>query len=154
MGDKMVRITKASAPRAQMPPAALELQQRAAASMFLALLSLIAMLINGHVQRAPYVFGVALAVALAGLGLAISCFLSAKRAGSRRPRGSVAGLVFSSICVLFSAFALSGYLLFWSQFTQLSNCLNAAGSSTAAQNACQAQFYKDAMNSVTNSGGS
>lgn len=121
--------------------------------MFLALLSLFAMLLNGHVQRAPYVLGVALLVALTGLVLAISSIRAAKRAGTRRPRGSALGVTFSAICVAFSGLALSGFLIFWPQFTQLSNCLNSAGSSTAAQNACQTYFDNSVTTRITNLGG-
>src|SRR5580693_5632813 len=55
------------APRPQPPPAAPALQQRATAALVLALLSLIAMLLIGNLQRAVYVVAVALAVALVGL---------------------------------------------------------------------------------------
>ena len=71
------------APKPQLPPAAPALQQRAAAALVLALLSLIAMMLIGNLQRAVYVIAVALAVALVALILAISAMKAAKRAGSR-----------------------------------------------------------------------
>ena len=81
------------APRPQLPPAAPALQQRAAAALILALLSLIAMLLIGNLQRAVYVIAVALAVAVVGLVLAISAMKAAKRAGTRRPRVAMASVV-------------------------------------------------------------
>ena len=113
--------------------------------MFLALLSLIAMLFGGHPQRASYVFGAAFVVALTGLVLAISSIRGAKRAATRRPRGSALGVTFAAILTVLSGFMLTAVLLFGPQYTQYVNCLNSAGSSTAAQNACQT----DLDNSIT-----
>jgi hypothetical protein len=166
MGGEMPRLTDRPptpapgspflppAPRPQLPPAAPALQQRAAAALFLAGLSLIAMVLIGNLQRAPYVIGVALAVALAGLVLAISSIRDAKRAGTRRPRAAVAGVVLGSICTLFSTLALIGFLIFWSQFMQYANCMNAAGSSTAAQNACSTALDNSISARITNLTGS
>jgi peptidoglycan/LPS O-acetylase OafA/YrhL len=132
------------APKPQLPPAEPAQRQRSAAALFLALLSLIAMMLNGHSDRASYVYGVALAVALIGLGLAVSSIRGAKRAGTRRPRGSTLGVVFSVLISLLAGGALIVTLAFSSQYDQYANCLDAAGSSSAAQSACQTQF----MNSI------
>ena len=128
------------APRPQLPPAAPALRQRAAAALFLAVLSLIAMMLIGNLQRAPYVLVVAGVVALIGLALGLSALRAAKRAGTRRPRGSVAAVVLGGLCAVFAGLAVIGFAIFSAQFTQYANCLNAAGSSSAAQNACQTQF--------------
>lgn len=140
------------APRPQRPPAARELQQRAAAGLFLAVLSLIAMLLIGNLQRAPYVMAVALAVALVGLALSISSLRAAKRAESRRPRAALSGVLLGGICTLFSVLALIGFSLFWPQFTQYANCMNAAASSTAAQNACQTTLDNSLTTRINNLG--
>src|ERR1700748_3117680 len=76
------------APRPQLPPAAPALQQRAAAALILAVLSLIAMMLIGNLHRAVYVVAVALIVAVAALVLSISAMRAAKRASTRRPRAS------------------------------------------------------------------
>lgn len=110
------------------------------------------MMLIGNLQRAPYVMGVAFVVALVGLALAISSMRAAKRAGTRRPRASILGLVFGGICTLFSAMALIGFLVFWSQFMQYANCMNAASSSTAAQNACQTGFNNSLTSRITDLG--
>jgi multisubunit Na+/H+ antiporter MnhF subunit len=128
------------APRPQLPPADPALAQRATAALLLALLSLIAMMLIGNLQRARYVLEVACVVALVGFVLAVSAMRSAKRSGTRRPRASLAAAVLSGLCTVFAGLAAIGFLIFGAQFTQYSNCLNAAGSSTAAQNACQTTF--------------
>lgn len=128
------------APGPQLPPAAPALQQRATAALLLAVLSLIAMMLIGNLQRARYVLLVACVVALVGFVLAISAMRAAKRDGTRRPRGSAVAVVLGGMCALFAGMATVGLLIFSAQFTQYSNCMNAAGSSTAAQNACQTTF--------------
>ena len=128
------------APGPQLPPAAPALQQRATAALLLALLSLIAMVLIGNLQRARYVLEVACVVALVGFVLAVSSIRAAKRSGARRPRASLAAAVLGALCAGFAALATIGFLIFGAQFTQYANCLNAAGSSTAAQNACQTAF--------------
>jgi hypothetical protein len=136
------------APRPQPPPAAPALQQRATAALVLALLSLIAMLLIGNLQRAVYVVAVALTVALVGLALAISAMKAAKRSGTRRPRAAVGGVLLGAVSALFSGFALVGLLIFWSQYMQYADCLNGA-STVATQNACQQQFENSIGHRVT-----
>jgi hypothetical protein len=164
MGGEMARLTDRPpapppgspflppAPRPRLPPAAPALQQRAAAGLFLAVLSLVSMLLIGNLQRAPYVIGVALAVAVVGLALAVSSIRAAKRAGTRRPRASLAGVVLGAICILFSAFVLIAFLVFWSQFTQYANCMNAAASSTSAQNTCRTALDNSLRAKIGNPG--
>ena len=124
------------------------LQQRAAAALILALLSLIAMLLIGNLQRAVYVIAVALGVAVVGLVLAISAMKAAKRAGTRRPRAAVGGVLLGAIGALFSGFALVGLLIFWSQYMQYAKCLDGA-TTTTAQNACQQQFENSIGHRIT-----
>jgi multisubunit Na+/H+ antiporter MnhB subunit len=126
-------------PRPQLPPAEPRLQQRGVAALALALLSLLAMVLIGNLQRAAVVAGVALAVAVVALVLAISALSEAKRAGSRRPRGAVAGVVLGVIGLLFSGFALLGFLIFGAQLNQYATCMNGANT-TAEQQACQTQL--------------
>jgi hypothetical protein len=140
------------APRPQLPPAGPALAQRAGAGLVLALLSLITMLLIGNLERAVYVIGVALAVAVAGLILVISSLSAAKRDGTRRPRGAVSGLVLGATGALFSGFALIGILVFWSQFTQYAQCMNAA-STVATRSACQQQFTNSISNEMNMLGG-
>lgn len=108
------------------------------------MLSLIAMALIGNLQRAGYVAGVALAVAVIALVLAIPTLSAAKRAGTRRPRGAVAGVVLGVIGLLVSGFALLGFLIFGTQIDQYSSCMNGANT-VAEQQACQNQLN----NSIT-----
>ena len=75
---------------------------------------------------------VALAVAVVALVLAVSAMSAAKRAGTRRPRGAMAGAVLGVIGLLFSGFALVGFLIFGTQLDQYANCMNGANT-TASQ---------------------
>jgi O-antigen ligase len=140
------------APRPQLPPAAPALQQRAAAALVLALLSLIAMMLIGNLQRAVYVVAVALVVAVAALALAISAMKGAKRAGSRRPRAALASVLLGAVGALFSGAALVGLLAFWSQYMQYAKCLNGANT-VATQSACEQQFKNSVGDRITILGG-
>jgi hypothetical protein len=139
-------------PAPQLPPADPRLRQRAMAGLCLAVLSLLAMLLIGNVQRAGAVAGVALAVALAGVALAVSARRAARRAGTRRPGGATAGLVVGLLGTLFSGFALIGFLIFGAQIDQYSNCMHGA-SGTAAQQACQDQLQHAINARITQLGG-
>ncbi len=109
------------------------------AALALAVLSLLAMVLIGNLERAAVVAAVALGVAAVALALAISAMSAAKRAGTRRPRGALAGLVLAVIGLLFSGFALLGFLIFGAQLDQYANCMNAANT-VAEQQACQTQL--------------
>jgi NADH:ubiquinone oxidoreductase subunit 6 (subunit J) len=124
------------------------LQQRAAAALILAVLSLIAMMLIGNLHRAVYVVVVALVVAVAALVLAVSAMKGAKRAGTRRPRAAMPSAVLAVVGTLFSAFALGGLLIFWSQYMQYANCLNGA-TTVATKNACQQQFGNSVGHRIT-----
>jgi peptidoglycan/LPS O-acetylase OafA/YrhL len=128
------------------------LQQRAAAALALALLSLIAMMLIGNLQRAAYVAAVALVVAVIALALAISAMKAAKRAGHRRPRAAVAGVVLGAAGALVSASALIELLAFSAQFTQYANCLNGA-ITAAARNVCEQQLNNSLREQITVLGG-
>jgi peptidoglycan/LPS O-acetylase OafA/YrhL len=128
------------------------LQQRAAAALILAVLSLIAMMLIGNLQRAVYVVAVALVVAVAALALAISALKAAKRARTRRPRAAVASVVLGVTGALISGFALVGLLVFWSQYMQYANCLNGA-TTVAMQSACEQQFQNSVDDQITVLGG-
>ena len=115
------------------------------AALTLAILSLLAMVLIGNLQRAAAVAAVALAVAVVALVLAVSAMSAAKRDRTRRPRGALAGVILGVIGLLFSGFALLGFLIFGAQLNQYSSCMNQA-TSAAEQQACQTQLD----NSITN----
>jgi multisubunit Na+/H+ antiporter MnhB subunit len=122
------------------------------AALALAVLSLLAMVLIGNLQRAAVVAGVALAVAVIALVLAISAMSSAKRAGTRRPRGALVGVILGVIGLLFSGFALLGFLIFGTQLDQYSTCMNQA-STVAGQQACQNQLDTSITNRIGALGG-
>ena len=139
-------------PRPQLPPAAPALQQRATAALILAALSLIAMIWGSNLQRTVYVVAVSLVVALVGLVLAISAMRAAKRAGTRRPRATIAAVVLSGVGTLFSGITLISFLVFWSQYMQYANCMNGAAT-VATQNACWTQLQNSVGNEASVLGG-
>jgi crotonobetainyl-CoA:carnitine CoA-transferase CaiB-like acyl-CoA transferase len=137
----------------QRPPADPALQQRSWAALMLAILSLITMmLMSGNVRRGVYVVVVALIVAVTGLWLAISATSRARRGGTGRPRGVVLATILGVVGFLFSAFVLAGFLMFWPQLTQYSNCLSGANT-VSAQQACQQQLNNSVGNEIGVLGG-
>jgi hypothetical protein len=140
-------------PRPRLPPASPALQQRGWAALALSVLSLLAMTAIGNVQRGVYVVAVALAVAIAGLILAFTTMSAARQAGTRRPRGVLAGAVLGVIAAVLCGFVLAGFLLFWSQLHQYADCMNAANT-TATQTACQNQLNNSVTSQIRNLGAS
>jgi hypothetical protein len=139
--------------RPPQPPADPALQQRSWAALMLAILSLITMmLMSGNVRRGVYVVVVALVIAITGLWLAISAMSRARRGGSGRPRGAVLATVLGAVGCLFSAFVLAGFLMFWPQLTQYSDCLSGANT-VSAQQACQQQLNNSVGNEIGVLGG-
>ena len=127
------------------PPAEPRLQQNAFAGLILALLSLIAMLFIGNLNRGAGVAAVALAVAVVALLLLIPALRGAKRAGARRPRGAMGGLILAIAGTVFSAMALIWFTAFGTQIDQYATCMNAA-STSAARTACQNQLENSIEN--------
>jgi hypothetical protein len=123
------------------------------AALALAILSLLAMMLIGNPQRAAAVAGVALAVAVIALVLAIPAMSAAKRAGTRRPRGALAGVILGVLGLLFSGFALLGYLIFGAQLNQYFTCMDQANT-VAEQQACQTQLHNSITSKLGGLGGS
>ena len=112
------------------------------------MLSLIAMMLIGNMQRAVYVVAVALVVAVVALVLAISAMRAAKRAGTRRPRAALAGVVLGVAGALFSALRAARAPDLLVAVHQYANCMNGA-TTVAAQNACQNQLKNSIGNRIT-----
>jgi multisubunit Na+/H+ antiporter MnhB subunit len=139
-------------PRPQLPPAEPALRQRGLAALALAVLSLIAMMLIGNLQRAASVALVSFLVAVAAVALAVSSQRAARRAGTRKPRGATAGLVLGIIGLLFSGLALIGFLIFGPQIDQYSSCMHSA-STNSEQQACQKQLDHAIDSKITSLGG-
>jgi predicted tellurium resistance membrane protein TerC len=116
-------------------------------------LSLLAMTAIGNISRGVYVVAVALAVAITGLILAFTTMSAARRAGTRRPRGVLAGAVLGVIGCGLCAIMLAGFLIFWTQLHQYADCMNAANTSTS-QTACQNQLDNAISDKIRGLGGS
>jgi hypothetical protein len=139
-------------PRPQLPPAEPALRQRGLAALTLAVLSLIAMMLIGNLQRAAFVALVSFLVAVCAVALAVSALRAARRAGTRKPRGATAGLVLGIIGLLFSGFALIGFLIFGTQIDQYSSCMHGA-ITVGEQQACQNQLDHAIDSKISNLGG-
>ena len=133
--------------RSPRPPADPALQQRVWAALMLALLSLFAMMMIGNVRRGVYVFGVAFIIAAIALWLSTSAMSRARRSGTGRPRAAVLATVLGTAGLVFSAFVLAGFAMFWPQLTQYSNCLSGANT-VSAQQACQQQLNNSVRNEL------
>ena len=64
---------------------------------------------------------------MVALALASSAMSAAKRARTARPRGTVFATVLAVAGLLFSAFALVSFAMFWPQLTTRSDCMSGAG---------------------------
>ena len=138
--------------RPQRPPADPVLQQRVWAALTLAVLSLLSMMLIGNVRRGVYVVAVALVVAAIALWLSVSAMSRARRGGTGRPRGAIFATVLGVVGLVFSAFVLAGFAMFWPQLQQYANCLSGA-STVSAQQACQQQLTNSVGNEISLLGG-
>jgi hypothetical protein len=115
-------------------------RQRALAALIFGAISLFALLATGtNYHRGIYLVIFALAVGASACWLGVSAMRKAKRAGTMRPRGAIAGTVFGGLGILFSVILLSLLAAFWNQFSVYSQCLGTAQTSSAQQ-ACYSQF--------------
>ena len=127
--------------RPQLPPADPRVRQRGLAAVIIAVLSLVPLMAIGNLQRAATVAGVALAVAAVAVLLGFSAMSAARKSGTQRPRGALAGAVLGLIGMVGSGLALLGFLLFSAQIDQYVSCMNGATGSSQQQ-ACQSQLEK------------
>ena len=116
------------------------LQQRSLAALFLALISLVGLLMaNDNIRRGIVVLAVTLVIGGGGLWLSTTAMSRAKKAATARPRLSLLATVLSIAGTGLSALALLGFALFWPQISQYSKCI--AGANTViAQDACTKQL--------------
>jgi hypothetical protein len=121
------------------PPAEPATRQRAAAALFLALLSLFGLLGLHNLQRGIYIVAFTLVAGAMAIWLAVTSLRAASRRGTASPRGSVAAIVLAVIGVVISGFLLIGLAAFGRQVTTYSRCLSGANT-VVAQQACQSQF--------------
>ena len=82
------------------------LQQRAWAALALGMLSLIGLSLAGSLRRAVYIVIAALVLGALAAWLGGTAMSRARRAGSARPRGAIAGTILGVLGLSFSAIAL------------------------------------------------
>jgi hypothetical protein len=123
------------------------LQQRAWAALTLGVLSLIGLSLAGGQRRAVYVIAVTLLIGALATWLGGTAMSRARRGGTARPRGAVAGTVLGSMGLAFSAIMLIVFAVFWSELTTYSNCLSGA-TTVSAQQACQQQFSQSITDQI------
>jgi len=116
-------------------------QQRAIAALFLAVLSLFGLLGTGNFQRGGYIIAFALVAGAAGIWLASTAIIRARRSGTAGPRGSVTAIIICCVGVVLSALLLTGLALFGQQTRTFSQCISGANTLTAQQ-ACRNQFMR------------
>src|SRR5271166_45035 len=86
-----------------------------------------------------YVAVLTLLFAVAAIWLGATATKKARRSGTARPRGAVAGVLLGGLGVAFSALWLLVLAVFWPQLNAYYNCLSVANT-VAAQQACHTQF--------------
>jgi hypothetical protein len=122
-------------------------QHRAWAALTLGVLSLLGLSLTGSLGRAVYVFIVTLFLGVLAIWLGGSAIARARRGGTARPRGAVAGIVLGSLGLAFSAIFLIGFAVFWPQLSAYSKCLSGANT-VSAQQACQHQFTQSITSQI------
>jgi hypothetical protein len=129
------------------PPPDPVLQQRAWAALALGVLSLIGLSLAGGLRRAVYIVIATLVLGALAAWLGGTAMSRARRAGSARPRGAIAGTILGVLGLSFSAIALIVFAIFWNELSAYSNCLSGANTLTAQQ-ACQQQFSHTITNQI------
>ena len=127
-------------PTRQLPPPDSALRQRAIAALSLGFLSLLGLALGlGNLRRGILVAVVALVFGLTAIWLGATASKRARRSGTARPRGAVAGVVLGSLGLAFSALWLLVLVVFWPQLSAYYNCM-ASANTNAAQQVCHTQF--------------
>ncbi|GEM_PF-1050649 len=123
------------------PPEAAH-RQRALAALILGLVSVLSFFgVGTNFRRGIYLLIFALAVGVAAIWLGVTASRRARREGTMRPRGALAGTVFGSIGLVLAVILLSMLAAFWSQFNAYSRCLETA-QTPSAQQACYNQLTR------------
>ncbi|HEY2280072.1 MAG TPA: hypothetical protein VGI00_17055 [Streptosporangiaceae bacterium] len=133
-----------AAPTARPPqrpssPPSVAVQQRAWTAMAMGALSLLGLFLASGLRHAIYVIAGTLVIGAVAAWLGGTARSQARRAGTGRPRGAVAGIVLGLLGLAFSGLALFVFAVFWNQLSTYWNCTSGANTLTAQQ-ACQHQL--------------
>ncbi len=139
-----------AAPTARPPqrptsPPSVAVQQRAWTAMAMGALSVLGLFLASGLRHAIYVIAGTLVIGAVAAWLGGSARSQARRAGTGRPRGAVAGMVLGLLGLAFSGLALFLFAMFWTQLSTYWNCTSGANTLTAQQ-ACQHQLSQTITN--------
>jgi hypothetical protein len=103
---------------------------------------LIALLgLGTDLHKGVYLLIFSAVVGISGCVIGITALVKARRTGTYRPRGAIAGIVLGALATLISVPILATYLAFPTQVDNYINCLRQAQNS-AGQQSCMTKFYK------------
>jgi hypothetical protein len=122
-------------------------QQRAWAALTLGVLSLLGLSLAGGLRRAVYVIIVTFLIGALAAWLGGSAMARARRGGTARPRGALAGTILGCLGLAFSAVMLIAFALIWKELSAYANCLSGANT-LSAQQACQRQFSQSLTSQI------
>jgi hypothetical protein len=125
-----------------MRPAEQSARHRAIAALLLGFVSLLSLLgIGTNYHRAVFlvVFGVLVGITACWYG--VTALRAARRSGTMRPRGAIAGVVLGGLGTLIGALVLLFFAAYWSQLNSFSQCVNSAVTQSAEQ-ACLNQLHR------------
>ena len=108
-------------------------------------LSLLGLFLASGLRHAVYVIAGTLVIGAVAAWLGGTARSQARRAGTGRPRGAVAGMVLGLLGLAFSGLALFVFAVFWNQLSTYWNCTSGANTLTAQQ-ACQHQLSQTITN--------
>ena len=113
--------------------------------MAMGTLSLLGLFLASGLRHAVYVIAGTLVIGAVAAWLGGTARSQARRAGTGRPRGAVAGIVLGLLGLAFSGLALFVFAVFWNQLSTYWNCTSGANTLTAQQ-ACQHQLSQTITN--------
>ena len=113
--------------------------------MAMGTLSLLGLFLASGLRHAVYVIAGTLVIGAVAAWLGGTARSQARRAGTGRPRGAVAGMVLGLLGLAFSGLALFVFAVFWNQLSTYWTCTSGANTLTAQQ-ACQHQLSQTITN--------
>jgi hypothetical protein len=132
---------KARRARGSLVPATPGATRRAAAGLFLALLSLAGLLGLNNLRHGIYVALYGLLAGAVGLWFAVTAMRQARLGKTARPRGAVAATVIAGLGIVMSTVMLTGFAVLGKQLSSYGQCLSGANT-IASRQSCQAQFTR------------
>jgi hypothetical protein len=132
---------QARATRGSLVPPTPAATRRAAAGLFLALLSLAGLLGLNDLRHGIYVVLYGLLAGAVGLWFAVTSMKAARRGKTARPRGAVAATVIAGVGIVLSTVMLAGFAVLGKQLSSYGQCLSGANT-IASHQACQTQFTR------------